>query len=383
MKKFLLIFLSWRLLLFFPLIVGYFFVPYRPGSEFTNIWYYTAPYLPANLPVVFPWANFDGVHYLDIAGNGYTNNARFFPLYPILILIASQPFGGGVAFGGIQFAIAFLISNACFLAALIFLNKLLRLDYSEKIATQSLLFLLLFPTAFFFVSVYSEGLFLLLTILSFYFARKKQWLAASICAALLTATRIVGIAIWPALIYEFLKEEKNKSRPKTIFKGLSLLLVPVGIFAYSWFNFVKWGNPLHFLISQGTLGNSRSVTSIVLPPQTLVRYSKILLALPSTQFEWWIALLEIVTFIFVCILLYVAWKKKVRASYLIFAVLAFLIPTLSGTFSALPRYAAILFPAYIALSLTKNKTLKLAYSVIAPVLLFILLMLFARGYFIA
>jgi hypothetical protein len=317
MKRVIMVFLIWRLLLFIPVFVGQKTIPYRPNSEHTRIRDYSSSKL-------WPWANFDGVHYLDIARDRYTNNARFFPLYPILTKL----------FGNSHFFSALLISNLSLLIALIMFYRLIRLDYSDNVAFSAIIFLLLFPTSFFFGAIYTESLFLLLAVSSFYFARKNRWFLAGLSAFFLSATRLVGTCIFPALLIELFVQKKSLQ------KGLVLILAPFGLIAYSVFNFRKLGDPMHFLKTHGELGNSRSVNSIALLPQTVFRYLKILATVPAGQYELWAALLELIFFIFILGILYFVWKKKIRASYQVFAWLCFLVPTLSGTFSGLPRYVA-------------------------------------------
>ena len=196
---------------------------------------------------------------------------------------------------------------------------------------------------------------------------------------LLIAARFVGIAIIPALIFEFYVQKKTLFSKKII----PLFLIPLGILSYVWFNFMQWGNPLHFIEAQGNLQNNRSIDSIILFPQTVFRYLRILTSVNSHQYEWLIALLELSTFIFVSVMFFIACKKKIRTSYLIFAFLAFLIPVSSGTFTGLPRYSLVLFPIFIAMALVKNKIFKIAYCVIGVILLFLLFMLFSKGYFVS
>lgn len=385
-------FLLWRLLLFIPLYIGYLFLPYRPGFEYTNVWSRVEPYFPVNNFLFYPWANFDGVHYLSIAGVGYTTEARFFPLFPLLIRFISNIFSSNQAFGLGQFIVGFLIANVSFFLALIILYKLVQLDFSAKIAKLSMIFLLIFPSAFFFGSIYSESLFLLLLLLSFYFMRQRKWLVASFFATFLTITRPVGIVIIPVLIFEFVTQEKiigilrrwdRKKLFKIFIKSIPLYFTLVGIVFFAWFNLQKWGNAFYFFHSQGEVGSGRSVAKIILFPQTLFRYGKILTNLPLSQFEWWIALLEILVFIFAIVLLYSSWKRGTQTSYLIFAILSFLIPASSGTFSALPRYIIVIFPIFMTLALIQDKVVKFIYLIASPVLLFLALMFFSRGYFIA
>jgi len=383
------VFVVWRLFLFLPLIIGYCFIPYRQGFEYTNIFSRTAFKGFFNNFLFWPWANFDGVHYLSIAGNGYTQDVRFFPLFPLFINITSRFVGQNMPFSQTQFLIALIFSSAFLFIGLIYFYKLILLDYDEKVAKRAIIFLLIFPTSFFFVAVYSESLFFLLAVLIFYFSRRKRWLISGVLGCLLSATRIVGVFIFPALVCEFAVSEKlfEKKLPVTrifefLSKGWALFLVPIGLVSYSFYNFQRYGDFLYFLKAQAELGNSRSVNSIVLFPQTLVRYTKILFSFPASRFEWWVALLELLTFFFVSFLFYLGWIKRVRVSYMIFAFFAFLIPVSSGTFSALPRYSIVLFPIFIVLSilLTKKSTV---FYILSLSIQFLLLVFFSRGYFIS
>lgn len=382
-------FFIWRLLLFIPLFVGNVFLPYRAGYDFTNVLNKIPPESILNNFLVFPWANFDGVHYLSIAGYGYITEGQFFPLFPILIHIISSFFGSVMPFGLTSFFTALFISNLSFFIALLVFYKLVSLDFSRNIAKWSVIFLLFFPTSFYFASIYSESLFLLLSLLAFYFARKRQWVLVGIFGFLLTATRLVGIIILPVLLYEFFNQEKVKEVFKTgrwkamLFKATPLFFMPLAFLGFAWFNWHKWGNAFYFIQNHGTLGNSRSVESIVLFPQTVIRYFKIFTALSPAQYEWWIALLEILVFVFVSIVLYLAWKKSLRFSYILYFLLAFLIPISSGTFSGLPRYVLVLFPVFITLALLKNRYAKIFYSLVGVSILLVLLVFFSRGYFVA
>lgn len=381
-KKIIFLFLFWRIFLFIPLIASQVFLSPRENYGYTLYTYFldkSSNWLSHFL--IYPFGNFDGVYYLLIAAKGYTVNAGFFPLFPLSIHLTNS-FLNPLAdepFSPIQYFVAIFLVSFFSLASLIVFYKLLRLDYKENIAILSLFFLLIFPTSFFYASIYSESLFLLLSLASLYFARKKAWFLAGITGAFLGATRLVGIAIWPALLYEYFKESKNK----LTIKVLPLLLVPLGLLGYMLYNLQQWGNPFYFIQAQGNFANNRSIDAIVLFPQTLFRYIKILFTIKPNIYEWWVAFFELSFFVFALSLLYVGWKKRIRISYLIFGILCFIIPASSGTFTGLPRYIAVIFPIFIALALIKNKFFKILYSVISIVLLFIFFMLFSKGYFIA
>lgn len=397
MKKVLLIFISWRIALVLVLLIGYSFITQRSGYEYTLFSNYLFHEGLSNNELNYllsVYANFDGVHYITIAYQGYTVNAGFFPLFPIIISLIAKALSFVLPID-LHLLIFYsgLVINVLFsITGLLFFYKLLKLDYKAHLIYQVVLFLLCFPTSFFFAAIYSESLFFLLLVLTFYFTRRKQWFIAALFASLLTATRPIGIAILPAILFELYVQKKIDYKKLfhqplqyvslwlTAFFVTAVSLLGIGI--YSLFNYQKWHDFLYFIHAQGEFKNNRTVSSIVFFPQTIYRYIKILFTVSSSQFEWWIALLELSTFFFICLLLFIAWKQKVRMSYIIFAILSFLIPISTGTFSSLPRYALVLFPIFIALALIKSKTIKIICVVIGIILQILLFLLFSKGYFV-
>lgn len=379
-KKILLLFLTWRILLFIPIIAAHFLLSPRAGFDYTQLPYFLEKGSALNNFLLYPFANFDGIYYLLIAAKGYTVNAGFFPIFPLVINISARLLGPNIIpFDPRQYFTAITLVSLFFFVSLIIFYKLIKLDYKENVAIWSIIFLLIFPTAFYFSAIYSESLFLFLSLLSFYFTRRKKWLWAGIMAAFLSATRLVGIAMLPALLYEYFKNEKNKS----LGKFLSICMAPIGLITYIFYNLQEWGNPFYFIQAQGNFANNRTVDSIILFPQTVFRYIKILATLKPVIYEWWVALFELSFFIFALVLFHIAWKNRIRMSYLIFGALCFLIPVSSGTFTALPRYILPIFPLFITLALIKNKVFKIIYCTISIILLFLFFMLFSKGYYIS
>lgn len=347
-------------------------LPYRAGFAYTRLTYFQ-PTL--NDSLITPWANFDGIHYLEIAGRGYQTEARFFPLYPLLVRLTGLGLFPTYSFGSVIAGL--LVSNAFFLAGLFLFFRLLRLDFNGQTTWQTLLALVLFPTAFFFVSVYAESLFFFLSVASFFLARQKKWWLAALCAALLCVTRVVGMAIVPALLAELVIQKA----PKRAF--LSLLFTPIGLLGWLIFNQQKWGNALSFVRSQGELGNGRSTTTPIDPLQTLFRYAHIFTTVSTHQYEFWVAVLELAGLCLAVVLLIMAWRQRVRVSYLIFGLLCILMPLLSGTLSGLPRYMLVAFPICIALGNVRNEKAKIVMLITAAIGTCVLLSLVARGYYVA
>ena len=193
-------------------------------------------------PVLAPLARWDSVWYLRIADSGYEDSAArtaFFPLYPLLVRGVGTLFGGSP---GALLAAAFLVSLAAFLAALVLLHRLTELELGRRLASPALLLLAVFPAAVYFGVPYSESLFLLLAVGTFYAARTGRWAWAGVCAGLASGTRSAGLLlVLPlALIWW-------QSRPRRVRDGAWVLLAPAGLVAYAaWLGLVE-GDALRFL----------------------------------------------------------------------------------------------------------------------------------------
>jgi hypothetical protein len=81
--------------------------------------------------------------------------------------------------------------------------------------------------SFFFSAVYSESLFLLLSVGAFYSARTDHWAWAGTLGALAAATRSAGVLIAIALVIIWLTQTEVRPRD-----GAWILLVPLGLVAY-------------------------------------------------------------------------------------------------------------------------------------------------------
>lgn len=357
-----LLFLIWRLLLFFIAFISPSILP-EFGARFP---YYQERLVDTGLPhFVWSFGNFDGVHYLGIAEVAYSAQFTqvFFPLYPILIKLTSL-----LTFGNLLIA-ALLVSNIAFFIGLTIFYKLISYYYDRKTALWSCLFLLAFPTSYYFGAIYTEGLFFLMIIASFYLASQKKILAASIIGSFASATRLVGLFLAIALSLG----KKTKSL-------LPLAIVPIGFLAYVLYLAIEFGKPLYFLSAQTIFGQERATSQIILIPQVIWRYLKILattdgLAQANAVFELLSALASIGLLIFAI--------KKVRVEWLVFSFLAIIAPTLTGTFASMPRYIIVAFPIYLILAQLQNLKLKVLFLTISIILLVITTVLFTQGYWIA
>lgn len=329
------------------------------------------------------WANFDGVNYVEIARGGYHYpNFAYFPLYPLVIAIGREALKVSYVQSGL------IVSSICVILALFFLSRIVALDFSKNIALASLIVALALPTAFFYGAVYADSLYLLLSTASFYFARKSAWFWASVFGFIAGLTRLVGIVLLPALIVEWYLQKRSKIKDQRL-KILAtkfmkervffIFLIPLGIVAYGLYLQLNFGDFFLFQKSM-TVWNQEK---FVFPLQVGFRYLKIIFT-AEHNFIYFVAIVELIsTVLYFALSIYVL--LKVRVSYGVFMLLTLLIPTFTGTFQSMPRYILHLFPAFIALAILTSRSKKAFWSIIAIFLLIqgLFVAFFTRGYFVA
>ena len=125
------------------------------------------------------WTNVDAGWYLSIAQHGYAHrySEAFFPLYPLAMRLVAGS-GLGYTLAGVT------LSVACFVAAAMLLYWLTADALGPRTALWTVVFLSIAPTSFFFQAVYTESLFLLLSVALFSFAQRRMWLLAGIMGLL-------------------------------------------------------------------------------------------------------------------------------------------------------------------------------------------------------
>lgn len=143
----------------------------------------------SSIPILAVWGRWDAVHYVNIAAGGYYGtDMAFFPLYPALIALLGKLIGNHLVAG-------LVISNAALFVGLLYFYKLVEHQYNRHVAQRAIFYISIFPTAIFFSAVYTESLFMALTVASFYYIREHKWLTAGIVGFFAALTRVEGVLL--------------------------------------------------------------------------------------------------------------------------------------------------------------------------------------------
>lgn len=341
-----------------------------------------------------PFVKFDSVQYLFVAEEGYSQYQQaYFPLFPLLIFLLSPLFGGYFIPGGM------IISYTAFFAGLVYLKKYADLFLSKKETVWALIFLISFPSAFFFQVMYPTSLLLFFSVASLYYLASKKYVQAAIFATLTSFAGVQGVILLVPFflstfgIHLFRRDvlfhawQQVKKRISLFWVALSPLY---GLLGYSTYLGVKYHDPLYFYHAQEAFGANRSSEQLILLPQVLFRYLKIFFT-ANVTFSYMIAVLEFVLFLLVfCFLLYGIWQlfkdKKSSIDELgvqLYCLIAILVPTLTGTMTSMPRYLLVAVGFFFILARIRFVAVKFVLLAVFFVLQMLLYIYFIRGYFIS
>jgi len=311
----------------------------------------------------------DSGWYLSIVQNGYfffpgeESSVAFFPLYPSLVKIFSFSYLDARITG-------FVLSNVALFLAMIYLFRLINLDYEDKtISLNSVIFALIFPASFFFSIFYSESLFLFLSVGCFYYARKNRWFLASLFGYFAALTKPLGVFIFiPILIEYFAPTSFTDFKLSKIKRNvLYLLLIPAGLLTYMTYLYIEFKQPLAFLEAEAAWGRGFGLALLKL-------------ATDSIYDPFYRLIFGGFAALSVLILVYLV-HSKVRVSYVTHTFVQLLLIFSSGSPESLPRYVSILFPLYLGFALlSRNKFWDGTLKFFSASFLTLFVILFVNGY---
>jgi hypothetical protein len=345
-----------RALIFAAGIVGDVYLPTEEGHWVAD----------PNSSFLSLWAMWDSQWFIQIARDGYwyqplqQSSVAFFPLYPLVVRLVGPLMGGNLVLAG------FVVSNVCFLGGLLFLYQLAQLELSDsgagspeaarEGARRTLYYLAFFPTAFFFNAVYTESLFLFLSVATIFFARRRRWALAAIAGMLASATRNLGVVLWALVMWEWLRchgwrvtHIHRREAWRSLWAGIKsdwidvvvVAAIPIGLLLYIGFLQVNFAQPTAFVEVQAAWGRQnigplavverevRALANLALTKSNLSRMMNLgvfLAVLAMTPFIW----------------------RRLGEGYAIYVLIFVLVPA-SSALQSMIRYVLTLFPIFILL----------------------------------
>ncbi len=292
---------------------------------------------------------YDAEHYLTIAETGYSKELlyAFFPLYPLLIrlfhiIIPSYE------------ASAIILSNIFSYLSVLVLYLII--DNKNKNKMYIIIAYIFSPNLVFNSIAYTESLYLLLTLLSYYLYINKKYLLCGIFLGLSMITRNTGIVLLGAIGLKMLYDLYKKNIK---FKDIVLLSIPTAIIGFSY--------PIYLLITTGDFFKyinvqythwGRISSNII---SILIRDIEFLIN-NHNNVPYYYVFIQNWLFYFIALFLAIKYFKKetVFSIYIIVSLLLFTTTCRDYTWNTIPsvsffRYVFGLFPVYLLPFINEKK----------------------------
>jgi hypothetical protein len=323
--------------------------------------------------LVAPATRFDSAWYLTIAQHGYdaTGRPAFFPMLPALIKLMGESVGAQVLAG-------IALSSLCGVAGLYLLHRLVTLDFDLRHAKAVVWLAAWFPGALVLSAIYTESLFLVLSIGSIYAARLGRWPVAGVLGGIAAASRSGGVLLLVPLLILYLYGPRADApaatpasplrprypiRPSLLWIALG---IPAGLVAYMAYLGVNLGDPLAVFTAQDqwhrtfiplgglAMGIWDGISGAF---ELLVPGARGQLNGPSLVSPEVLALRDVFMCGFLVLGLWLVYEsaKRLNPAYTAYAVcgmaLPISVPAQGYALMSLPRFMFVLFPLWIALAL--------------------------------
>ena len=353
---------AWRdsLLTFFAgrlfyTLIGLFiwWTKYRPLHA--NSYYYEiAPVLEGSAGALLGvWQRWDGIHYLRIATNGYTNNqvSLFYPLYPLLGRWLAHFTHWNISLT------LLLVSSIAFLLSMVLLHEFVSQHFSEQIARITLAGLVLFPSGFYFYAIFPQSLLLFLILLTYFFVRRGWWAGGIITGFLAGLTHSTSIALCFLIGVEavqFLWPKVIAFREKRFVFEWNILLplfAPFGSLL-GIASFMAWRETAGFspYIALQSSAYSRAIT---MPWDGVAAIIQFIISPPNTV-NYFVAYMNTAAFLLMAFLC--AWSfRRIPWSWWVMQIgfLVFITTNLTVGYPLIGffRYSIVIFPVFIELAI--------------------------------
>jgi hypothetical protein len=289
----------------------------------------------------FVW--WDSFHYLRIVERGYLPpelpccDQAFFPGYPLATSLLRPLVGGDAVWSGL------LVTNLAASVAAVLLWRLAARSAGgdERVGRNAVILLAVTPFGIFLSSVYSEALFLALSLGAWLAGTERRWWLAGVLAAAASGVRINGLFLTAALAVMYLGHLRSLGRRSPRPDVIALALPAVVVAAYFGYLYSRTGSWTNWQEAQ-IIAWHRQVDW---PWNGLVGAWNSLVSAPSNDLVL-TRCADLVTAVGGIVLTVVlAVRRRFDEAVLIGLNLAVLI--CSTTLVSTPRYAVMWFPAYL------------------------------------
>jgi Gpi18-like mannosyltransferase len=244
---------------------------------------------------------------------------------------------------------AFLVANVAGFLSILMFYKVARTYYGEAGSYSATALYFLLPYVFVFTTVsYTESLFLLLSLMTWYAHIKGRDLRSAVFASLTALTRAYGLFILIPMGYNFLKSRE--------FRKLSILTPPIATFL-GWvsYGFFRTGNPLASFAAQSywtsptTLQIQASLSSFLITGdlrifQLIERFQVVII----------VGFATIVFMTWLCIRTWRIDRSLGVYSITFLLAMGFMVGAFIQNFISLPRYLSLIFPAGLSLTTSQK-----------------------------
>ena len=323
----------------------------------------------------------DAGWFLHIAEHGYGDEPgapAFYPLYPLLLRLGGDVLGGHPVLAG------FLLSFPLTLCAFALLYALARLHVGEEEASRAVLYLALFPTAFYLHALYSEALFLVFAVGAFLAAERRRFTVAAVLAGGAMLTRPLGIAVLVGIAIFALRTPRRAA-------ALRRLSIAPAIFAiYPLLLAADGRSALAFLSAEAHWRNTSLHGAVRGPYLGLLAAWNGARDLAQTGGNNYVALLNVTAFLALvafAVLSVLAWRR-LGAPYGLYGLISLAMPSAAPAdpwpLVSMQRFVLALFPCFIVLgTLPIGRLAHRVLVALSAAAMVYLLFHWARGDFVA
>lgn len=288
----------------------------------------------------------DGVHYLSIARDGYEKfpcdydptyicgNVGWFPMYP---LVSRLLMGVGITAGWS----VLLTSWLSLWGALLVLFYLFESVLDRKAALFGVIALLLFPSSFYFLTAFPYSQYLLLSSVTLLLLYQKRFWWMALPTGLLAVTYPSGIIIALPLLWVLVRDRKKLSTNDRVGILISLFSIAAALLLYFGYNWYRFDD---FLLYNHFQAQSYYAHQPTFPLVTILRSLRdVLTPGPVT-----------IMLVFIILVTGLFYTRKIPVEWQLLMLAALLFTPSMGTTDCYYRHVVIAFPLFAMIGVSHH-----------------------------